>query len=99
MFTKILITSASMILSAGLLTGCASTSKPAAKADAGHSVTCAKCEPAWVARTGDRGMKSQHVVYVKQMNCPTCDPAAKARIEQDQAVLHNCPTCKVAQAS
>ena len=95
MLTKSHSIVASFVLSAGLITGCASTNRPAAASEASAGMMCPKCETVWVSKTTDQGLKTQRLAFDRKMICPECDEQARAYLEEGKTVLHNCPTCKV----
>ena len=95
MLTKTILSAASFILGASVLTGCTSTARPTNDAQASTAMMCPKCETVWVRHVTGQGTKTQSFSSDKKMICPDCDNTARAYLEGDKAVLHNCPTCKV----
>ena len=76
--------------------GCASTSKAPAAADASsHGVMCPTCETVWTSAVTDQGLKTQRLSTGRKMVCPECDETAQAYLKDGKQVLHNCATCKV----
>lgn len=81
---------------AGLFTaGCATNRNGGSDSSTDHGVMCPTCETVWVSETVGQGTKTQRMATEKRMTCPDCDRMAKAYLEGDKTVLHNCPTCKV----
>ena len=89
-------TMAIALISIGLVaTGCASQ-RTGTDADAhSHGMMFPKCETVWMSKLEGQGTKMQRLSSVKGMTCPDCDAMAKAYMERDKMVLHDCPTCKV----
>ena len=92
MNTRITITLVSLGLFAA---GCASQRNGAGADAHSHGIMCPKCETVWMSKLEGQGTKMQRLSSVKGMTCPDCDAMAKAYMEGDKMVLHDCPTCKV----
>lgn len=83
------------VLAAGLLvTGCSSAEK-ASDEGASMAVMCPKCETVWIREYTDHGPHTRTLVTKPGMTCPTCDKMAKAYLEDQKMVMHECPDCKV----
>lgn len=95
MLTKSILTAASFVLGASLLAGCASNARPANDATVSAAMMCPKCETVWVRNVTGQGTKVQSFSSEKKMVCPDCDQTARAYLQGDKTVLHNCPMCKV----
>jgi Zn finger protein HypA/HybF involved in hydrogenase expression len=74
--------------------GCAANKAEKPVTHAAHGVLCPTCETVWITDTVGQGTKVQRLVTEKRMTCPDCDRMAKAYLEGDRLVLHDCPTCK-----
>lgn len=75
--------------------GCASHGNDERIGPESHGVMCPKCETVWMSKVEGQGTKMQRFSTVKGMACPACDAMAKAYMDGDKTVLHDCPTCKV----
>ena len=57
---------------------------------------CPKCETVWVRpTTAAQGSKITALRWGREEVCPDCDAMAKSYFENGEAVLHDCPTCRV----